>query len=68
MRTYTLAIDCDCGGEMTTTIGDMSANEGDPIHINIDLAASQTTFGCDDCGDQCHTGDFADICFGDDDE
>lgn len=67
MRTYVLTTDCDCGGEMKCVIGDLSAGSDDEIRINIDLAVPQTTFTCPDCGDKCHTGDFADICFGDDD-
>ena len=65
MQTFTLTIDCDCGGEMETVVGNMSASADDPIRINVDLAISQTTFTCPDCGDQCHTSDLADICYGD---
>lgn len=63
MRTYTLTVDCDCGGEMECRIGDMTAVPGDEIRINVDMAVSQTTFTCSGCGDECHTGDFGDICF-----
>lgn len=64
MRTYTLTIDCDCGGDMESRIGDLSADPGDEIRINIDMAVSQATFTCNSCGDECHTGDLDDICFG----
>lgn len=67
MRTYTLTTDCDCGGEMECRIGDPNADSGDEIRINVDMAISQTTFACPECGSECHTGDFEDICFGDED-
>ena len=67
MQQYTLTIGCDCGGEMEVVIGDITANPGDEIRIDVGMAVSQTTFTCRDCGDQCHTGDFSDICFGADD-
>lgn len=63
MQTYTLFVECDCGGEMEAVVGDLSAAADGPIRINIDHAVSQTSFTCNDCGDTVYTGDFEDICF-----
>ena len=68
MRTYTLTIPCDCGGDMECRIGDLTADPDGEVRIDVSLALSQTTFGCPSCGDKCHTGDLEDICFGEEDQ
>lgn len=32
--------------------------EGQPLQVDVQMSAGQTTFTCADCGTRCYSGDF----------
>jgi hypothetical protein len=48
----------NCGGEATSSTLDLSNPQDDgTIRINLELAAEQETFECENCGSAVYTGD-----------
>lgn len=51
-------IDCHCGGQAQNVTLDLSNPRPDgTIQIDIEMAAGQSTFTCDDCGCELSTSD-----------
>lgn len=64
MQLITYILDCGtCGNPMKVTSANLSADQSDPVEIEIDFAISQLSFDCQLCGGQTYLGDIGDIAY-----
>lgn len=62
MQTYVLTLACEtCEAQMSHRVGDLTADPGDELVIDVAMAVSQVTFECGSCGGVTYTGDFEDF-------